>query len=639
MAIVTLVDESRQWFKARVGVGVAETPRDVAFCAHAIMGTDVFEVPDAALDLRFAKNPLVTGEPHLRFYASVPLICSDACAIGTLAVLDDRPHKLSDSARDVLKALGRQVVALLETRREEPTDVQAVISAADREFEASRRRFRTIFDESPHGMALLSTDGYFERVNETLCTLLGRGEGELIGCSLDEFGRPETVSAMAARYGSLLADEFDAFESDEQLLRPDGEIVHAAVHLAPIRGEDSAIDSILMQVRDVSDSRALEVQVRQLQKLESIGQLAAGVAHDFNNLLTVIQVQASTIVYDHAGDESVTEMVVPITNAAERAADLTRQLLLFGGRQSMAASDFDVALLVEELLCMLRRIVPEKVDLVFEPADRKLPVYADAGMIEQVVTNLVVNAQDAMPNGGRLTVSVRFVEVDTDAAARHAEAEPGPYACVEVRDQGVGISPDDLQRVFEPFFTTKEVGEGSGLGLSTAFGILKDHDGWLDIESALGDGTVARAFLPLRASTSENGYSNAEHFDVQGALSGVVLLVEDEESVRRLTASIMRGAGLEVFEANSGPAALEIWEQEHGRIDLLLTDMVMPSGMSGAALAQRLRADRDDLSVVVFSGYSTEGPVPGIDAFVQKPFGRARLLQVLQSALATRASE
>ncbi|MEZ5291994.1 MAG: PAS domain S-box protein [Vicinamibacterales bacterium] len=383
---------------------------------------------------------------------------------------------------------------------------------------------------------------------------------------------------------------------------------------------------------DITDRLALESKLLQSQKMEAIGLLAGGVAHDFNNILSVVMMQAevsSTV--DGVPDETA-EGLQEIQACAERGADLTRQLLLFSRRQVMQPRHLDLNEVVTTLTKMLQRIIGEDIRLELVLHASKLAARADAGMLDQVLLNLAVNARDAMPKGGRLRVETWQRVIGDDSP--HPDLAPGRYVGLSVSDTGYGIPADVLPRIFEPFFTTKEAGKGTGLGLATVFGIVRQHGGWLNVASEVGQGTTFDIFLP--AGTAAAG---ADAVAAKPAVRGgteTILVAEDERSVRMLMCAILERRGYTVIEASSGVEALALWKAHGSAVSLLLTDLVMPDGVSGQDLARQLRADRPDLRVVFSSGYSAEiagRELAEAEHFLQKPFTTDVLLQMVRQVL------
>jgi len=388
---------------------------------------------------------------------------------------------------------------------------------------------------------------------------------------------------------------------------------------------------------DVTDRQSLEEQLRQVQKMDSIGHLAGGVAHDFNNILTVIQGHASLLLTSHELVGTMAESIQEISLAAERAAGLTRQLLMFSRRQVMHRKILNLNDVVENMGKMLQRILGEDIILENQFTAKEAMVAADVGMMEQVLLNLAVNSRDAMPTGGQLTISTDVVRIEPAQAEPFPEASAGEFVCLSVQDTGCGIAPENIARIYEPFFTTKDIGKGTGLGLATVYGIVKQHQGWIRVESEVGKGTVFHIYFPFRTEKSEEKGVSGEQKLVRGG-SETILVVEDEVRLRYLVASILERYGYKVIEATSGLAALKIWEHQRDAIDLLLTDIVMPDGITGRELAERLKAAKPGLKVIYTSGYSSEVVRQGIVIeeginFLQKPYHPQHLAQTIRRCL------
>jgi CheY-like chemotaxis protein len=368
--------------------------------------------------------------------------------------------------------------------------------------------------------------------------------------------------------------------------------------------------------------------------MEAIGQLAGGVAHDFNNLLTVIQGNASLL--QESVGEIAQEHVQDILQAADRAASLTRQLLLFSRKQVMQPAELDLNEALGKTIRMLRRILGEDIVLHAEFSSEVPLVLADAGMIEQVLLNLAINARDAMFGGGCLFVSTSVKFVDDDVVMRNPEMPRGLCACLVVSDTGTGIPPEVMPHIFEPFFTSKEVGKGTGLGLATVYGIVKQHRGWIEVESEVGKGALFRILLPAISGSLGQRPAAAPPANLPVG-NETLLVVEDEPSLRSLTSQLLRRCGYEILAAQSGNAALALWNDHKERIQLLLTDVVLPGSLNGRQLAEILQKDRPRLRVVFTSGYSTElsgseSFIEGVN-FLQKPFHAQKLAQIVRNAL------
>jgi CheY-like chemotaxis protein len=370
--------------------------------------------------------------------------------------------------------------------------------------------------------------------------------------------------------------------------------------------------------------------------MQAIGQLAGGIAHDFNNLLTVIRGNAGILVEDLADQEEHCRSLEEILAASERASSLTARLLAFSRQKPMQMSVFEGNRGVESSARLLKRLIGEDVTLETRLCDPSPHIRADQAMLEQILLNLAVNGRDAMPHGGVLTLTTRVVSVSAGLAALHGRSLEGDYFSIEVADTGCGIDPGHLPHLFEPFFTTKEVGKGTGLGLATVFGIVEEHGGWVTVESNLGEGSLFTVWLPCQ--TGSEVETTHTWRDIAPRGHETILLAEDEELVRLVAHRLLTRHGYTVIAAHSGRHALEIWRERADEIDLLLTDIVMPEGVSGTDLAQRLRAERPDLKVIYTSGYAAEifrGEVefPESAVFIPKPYDGEELLGTLRSVL------
>ncbi|HTL18347.1 MAG TPA: ATP-binding protein, partial [Patescibacteria group bacterium] len=386
-----------------------------------------------------------------------------------------------------------------------------------------------------------------------------------------------------------------------------------------------AINVVHAYVEDITARLSLEAQLRQSQKMESVGQLAAGVAHDFNNMLTIIQGHSGMLLAKSGQRPELLESAQAIYFAAERAANLTRQLLMFSRKNVMQPKLVDLREIVSHMSKMLERLLGETVRLEFHPPAVMPLVMADTGMVEQIIMNLAVNARDAMGGGGTLTISTIHVQVPETYVQTHPESRPGSFVCLAVTDTGCGMDQDTMARIFEPFFTTKEVGKGTGLGLATVYGITKQHDGWIDVDSEPGKGTTFSVFFPATSKPAEvKSAVTTPETQLRGGTE-TILIVEDEPVLRDMAHVILEECGYRIYEASSGREALAVWDQHHTAIDLVLTDVVMPEGISGMDLAQRLLAVKPGLKVVFASGYSMDNldtafVQAGRAAFLQKPY-------------------
>jgi hypothetical protein len=428
------------------------------------------------------------------------------------------------------------------------------------------------------------------------------------------------------------------YDEEYRIYRPDHEIRWIRDRAFPIRDSAGEVYHLVGTAKDITVSKKFEEQLRQSQKMEGIGQLAGGVAHDFNNILAVIQMQSELLKLSEGLTPEQEESADEISATVQRAAALTRQLLLFSRQEVFQPRDLDLSETIHGTTKMLRRILGETVTIHLKLASQPLFIHADPSMMDQILMNLAVNARDAMPHGGQIIIETSGVEFDEFAASQSIQVRPGSYVRLSVSDSGTGIPPEILPKIFEPFFTTKDIGKGTGLGLATVFGIVQQHQGWINVYSEVGHGTTFRIHLPRLA---RNGPVSPEHRTMASLPSGTetILLCEDDTSLRNSVRKGLTQLGYRVLEAPSGVKALDVWALHRADIQVLLTDMVMPDGLNGHELAQRLLAEKPELKVIYMSGYSAEVvakdfPLKEGLNFLTKPFQAIKLAQTIRSSLA-----
>jgi two-component system, cell cycle sensor histidine kinase and response regulator CckA len=500
-------------------------------------------------------------------------------------------------------------------------------------------RFLKAFRASPTSISISALDdGRYLDINDGFVKSWGYSREEVIGKTRHELGlwvNPGDREHVL----TLVREHRQVRDFEAQLVTRTGEPRTALISIETI--EEAGRSCLLTIAHDVTERARLEGQLRQAQKMESIGQLASGVAHDFNNILTVVEGHAGLLLDDPTLGYDARESAKQVANAARRAAELTRQLLTFSRKQFIRRVSLDLNGVIENVSQLLRRLLGENIELEFFCLTELPLIEADQGMLEQVVLNLSVNGRDAMPRGGRLTIRTEKVCVTEDWARRNHEAVPGSFVCLSVSDTGCGISPEVIGRIFDPFFTTKETGKGTGLGLATVYGIIKQHQGWIEVSSKVGQGTTFKIFLP----TSKTKRTQARRPAIQDNSTGAggsetVLVVEDESVLRDLVKGILEGSGYRVMLASCANQALEVWQTAKDDIDLLLTDMVMPGSMTGWELAERLRQEKPALKVICTSGYSED--IVGREAgsqnmvFLQKPYHPHKLTRSVRDSLDSR---
>ncbi len=494
-----------------------------------------------------------------------------------------------------------------------------------------------VIDSALDAVIGVDVDGRILHWNRRAAEWFGAPEREAIGSRVEDFlpGLHDHLSAPGARIEERCDARFEL-----QACRADGTTFPAELSVALLPPGQRV--SLNVFARDITGRRHLEEKLRQSQKMQAIGQLAGGIAHDFNNLLTVIRGNAALLSEDLVQEEEHRHPLDEILSASERASSLTAQLLAFSRQKPMQATIFEGNRGVESSARLLRRLIGEDVTLETRLCDPSPLIRADQSMLEQILLNLAVNGRDAMPHGGTLTLTTRLDFASAETAALHGRGEGGDYFCIEVADSGCGIDPAHLPRLFEPFFTTKDVGKGTGLGLATVFGIVEQHGGWIRVESTLGKGSRFTVWLPCHSGPEAGAATSWRALAPRG--HETILLAEDEELVRLVAHRLLTRHGYRVIEAHSGRHAIELRAEHSPEIDLLLTDIVMPEGVSGTELAVRLREDRPDLKVVYTSGYAAgifRGDVefPESAVFVPKPYEGEDLLRTLRSVLDERIED
>lgn len=596
--------------------------------------------------------------------------------IGLLSIQSYTPNAYDEASLATLQSLAEHAAGALERIH------------AEEVLQTREHQFRSLIENTSDMIAVVNRDGLLGFQSPSVHRVLGYGPEEMTGRNVMDFVHPEDVPAARAALARAITSPQKPMPFEGRLRHRDGSWrrLQTIGRRAP---ENSGEAAIILNSRDVTESRALEEQFRQSQRMEAIGQLAGGVAHDFNNLLAVILMQVELLHHESARSPEQLDAINEIGKAAKRAADLTRQLLLFSRRQAPKLGDFDLNEIVGQVTTILQRLLREDIRLQVHCAPTPLFIHADNVMVDQILLNLAVNARDAMPHGGRLVIETSNTEFasseaalspqpgsgtsqsamaaptvsssavrtmgpgdaaagvgpDGDSRGDHSAvpavfshgARPGVFACLSVSDNGKGIPPEILPHIFEPFFTTKDVGKGTGLGLATVFGIIQQHQGWIKVTSETGVGTTFRIYLPLlhqphveplpepTPSAGQRGHET-------------ILLVEDEAALRTLVCTVLNRLGYRVLVAPNGIAALEVWKNHRPEINLLLTDLVMPEGLSGRDLAGRLLAENPQLKVIYTSGYSQEiagedFPLREGENFLTKPFQTAQLAKTIRARL------
>ena len=544
-------------------------------------------------------------------------------AFGAL-VVQTYSHNIRYGERDkeILTFVARQLASAIEIKRNE----QAL--------RRSEARYRSLVQSSVYGIYRSSLEGRFLDVNPALISMLGYSSAEevlLLDPEKDVFAQPEEHARLIDEFRR--GGRLDGIEVKWK--RKDGSAITVRISGRAVSSADEPADVLEAIAEDVTERRALEDQFRQAQKMEAVGRLAGGVAHDFNNLLMVISGYAEVILAKLPFDNPLHEKGRAIQLAADRATTLTRQLLAFSRKQLLELKVVDVNAIVRDMERLLNPLIGENIELATVLAPEAAYTRADAGQLEQVLMNLVVNAKDAMPSGGKITIQTGAITVDEKHRRSPQFIRAGQYVALSVSDTGTGMDKETQSRIFEPFFTTKEKGKGTGLGLSTVYGIVKQSGGYVMVQSEIGHGTTFQIYLPQVEGTAEKKPAPAPDAAMGG--TETILLVEDEESVRQLVRDTLSAKGYRVLEAESGEGGMAAAEHHEAKIDLVITDVVMP-GMGGRELVRQLTQIRPAIKILYLSGYTEEaiisdGSIESGTAFLQKPFSLQNLSRKVRELL------
>lgn len=515
---------------------------------------------------------------------------------------------------------------------------------ADEALKESERRFRTLSEASPQGVFLHDNAGKCLYINSCGSEITGYSSAEVVGTDWFHILHPDDVERAAAEWEAFRQNEHKIFESDLRLLHANGTTRWVQVRVGKVRDEQGVATDYVGSLVDITQHLMFQERLLQAQKQESLGRLAGGIAHDFNNILTAIlgyaELASDLVPPEHAAQERIRN----IQKAAGRAADLIRQLLAFASKQMITPRVITLNSVLEETGSLLLRLIGSHIKLEILPGSDVGAIRADPGQMQQILINLGVNARDAMPEGGKLTIATRSVHLEAGLTQDNREVLPGNYVLLEVTDTGIGMNKEILQHIFEPFFTTKEIGKGTGLGLATCHGIVRQNGGHIWVESEVGKGTSFRITLP-QVNEIPTKEKEPETLSYLGGKE-TILLVEDDALLRELTAEALRAEGYAVIEAASGKEALVIATAFTEPIHLLVTDVVMPL-MSGKELAQKMLKVQPDLRILFISGYAenavmTQGILESGVLFLPKPFsvaGLAHKVRAVLDQLMTPASE
>ncbi|MFH1008008.1 MAG: response regulator [Candidatus Latescibacterota bacterium] len=547
-----------------------------------------------------------------------------------------------DIVASPLRDAAGQIVGVVEASRDVTT-----LKVAEETAKSQHHLLRTVIDNLPDRVFAKDPEGRFILASEAVLKIMkAKTEEEVIGKRDFDFFPKEKAEAHLAEEEEILRTGQPIISRERLMIQPSGEKTWTLVTKVPLRNSEGRIVGIAGMNRDITPLRQseeekgeLQAQLLQSQKMEAIGTLAGGVAHDFNNLLTIIQGYTELTMRKTAEDEPLYLDLKRVYDASVRAAHLTRQLLLFSRRQPIEIASLDLGRTVEDLLKMLKRLIGEDIVVHTDLAADLWTVEGDVGNLEQVITNLVVNARDAMPEGGKLTIKTENVRVDKTSAKKTSQARAGNFVCLSIEDTGIGLDKETAKRIFEPFFTTKEFGRGTGLGLSVVYGIVTQHQGWIQLDSEPGLGSKFALYLPATSEKSAAETGGALPTEPHHQNGGQrILVVEDEKGVRDLATRAFSATGYVVFQAASAEEALEIFAREQGNFHLVFCDVILP-GTDGPELVDQLVSRNPQLRALLTSGYAANK----VDKeeirkkgyrFLQKPYSLSDLLGTIRELLA-----
>jgi PAS domain S-box-containing protein len=602
-----------------------ETEQDYTACLHPSLDLILADYTLPEFDALSALRLLRARE------LDVPFIIVSGSISEDIAVMAIQLGATDYLIKDRMTRLGPAVTRALEQRR-----LRGAKRDTDQLLRNSEQRFRALIEHSSDGIGLVSSDGTIRYTSPSTSRILGYVDEELVGRRAFELIHPDDHASIRARLAEGLQQLGQSVIAECRVQHKDGSWRLIEIVANNLLAEPS-VRAIVLNYRDITERRQAAAQLLQAQKMEIVGRLAGGVAHDFNNLLTAISGYAELVLAEAPPDTVVRDDLKEILKAAGRAATLTRQLLAFARKQIIEPQVLNLNDMIGNIDKLLRRLIGEDIDLVTLPSPDLGQVRADPGQIEQVLVNLAINARDAMPGGGKLTIETRNAVLDDDYTQQHLGVTPGPYVSVAITDTGVGMDAETQRRIFEPFFTTKEPGRGTGLGMATCYGIVEQHGGHVWVYSELYHGTTFKIYLPRVEAPAEVWPQRADVSDLPHGTE-TVLLAEDNPGVHALVARVLRDQGYTVLEAADGAAAVQVAREQAGAtIHLLLTDVVMPH-ISGKALAEQISNMYPGIKTLFISGYANDAIVhhgrlhPGV-AFLNKPFSPSALARKVREVL------
>jgi two-component system cell cycle sensor histidine kinase/response regulator CckA len=661
IALVFIADEQRQWIKARIGIEEIPDPRKIAFCAHTVAhGVDIFEVHDARLDPRFASDPLVVAAPFIKFYAGVPLIGGNGQAFGALCLMDRRPRTMTAAQGSALRVLARAVTVQVELRKQgrkiaaDEKKTHQLLAVAEKSRRAllsvledeklstqklrtSEERFRRLIENSSDVILVIEENGRIGYGSPSTVRILGYESEYLIGRDFFEIVHPDDRTTAKDSLLQASTSTAEVPEVAEYRIRHHDQTWRIFQSVGKSMDNSQGGRNVVLNSRDVTESRQMEERFLRAQRMEAIGTLASGVAHDLNNILTPMLMVAG-LLKETMVDVRDRDMLAMVEKSAQRGANIISQLLTFSRGVEGARASVQPKYLLKEMMNLMQETFPKNIELQNEIAGDLWTVVVDSTQFHQVLLNLCVNARDAMPEGGRLTLAARNVLLGEKDIQGHVEATPGPHLLVMVSDSGHGIPSAIIGRIFDPFFTTKQLGKGTGLGLSTVLGIVKSHNGFINVYSEPGIGTVFRIYFPATDGVAPAETSTPPLPVAQGK-GEFVLIVDDEPHILEALRELLEKSRYRVLTAQNGEEAIRIFIEHGTAIQVVVTDVMMPV-MGGLALINTLRVIKPGVKVIATTGLEHEEKTAeftalGVSAVLAKPFSPSAFLQALALALQT----
>ena len=577
---------------------------DIAMFRTRFDGSEVLDVNQKFLDLVGRTREETIGKPSQILWVDR----KKREEMRQMLIAEGRMSQLEFQMLNEKKGV-RDCITSLVLYREQDILEGSILDVTERKniekaLKESEERFRSAFEHAAIGFSIYSTDGHFLRVNQALCDMLGYSEEELKSKTFQDITHPDDLGSNMDQVNQLLSGKLPVVHFQKRYMHKRGQEVWASLSVSVVHDDNGVPMYLVSLIEDLTEKRKLEEQLRQAQKMEAVGTLAGGIAHDFNNILNVILGYGGMVLDGLGVDNPLRTHMNEVLVAAEKAAELTKRLLVFSRKQVVAVKPVNVNELITDIRKMLSRIIGEDIEIDLNLLNGDLIVMADAGQIEQVMMNLAANARDAMPDGGKLKIGTSIQDIDDEYAATYGYGQPGRYALITVSDTGHGITAETQKNIFEPFFTTKGIGNGTGLGLAISYQIVKQHSGYIQVHSEAWQGTVFNIYLPLNEQSASPDTMKEASDSVKGG-NETILVAEDDPSLRKLARIVLESFGYSVITAEDGEDAIVKFMENRDSIDLVLLDMIMPK-KSGKEACDAIREVSSRTKILFLSGYTMD---------------------------------